>query len=214
MNCTCFRRHIIKLIIMSWTATNHRATAENSTRQLMDVNCIGRGRVRFSAHTFTSVKQRYLIRQEDRWACCLIGPPLMMSAGEWDDFRAQIASMWSSRSWRRGDDRDGLIIGVLGWVILAKRGAEWPHIAWWGFLLLGCYISISWDLVPAVKAWPVHDSGWITVLARAVSLLHKRLPLNVVKQGKGQEVKKWTKEGRREESKAVCDRLFVLSALH
>lgn len=56
-------------------------------------------------------------------------PPLMMSAGEWDDFCVQIASIWFPRSWCCGDDRDGLIIGVLCWVILSKQGAaEWPQI--------------------------------------------------------------------------------------
>lgn len=59
-------RHITKLIIII-----SQQPADSSIRQQMDVSCISGGRVRFSACTFTSVK-RHLIRQEDRWACCLI----------------------------------------------------------------------------------------------------------------------------------------------
>lgn len=69
--------------------------------------------------------------------------PLMMSAGEWDDFLVQIVSMWFLRPWCGSDDRDGLVVGVLGRVILAKRRAEWSHIAWWGFLSLGCGVTIK-----------------------------------------------------------------------
>lgn len=137
--------------------------------------------------------------QEDGWARCL-SDPFWWCQRENDDFRVQIASICLSRRWWCGDDRDGLIGGIFGGVILTKRGADWPQSAWWGILLLGCYISISLDFVPALGL-TMHDCGWITVLALALLLQYKRLPLNVVKQGKGQEVTKG--EPRKEEGRKV-----------
>lgn len=105
------------------------------------------------------------------------GPPLMMSAGEWDDF---LILKFPPSGCPNPDI-----------VVLTETGSSWgssfglsslnrrlhdgaPIAGMW------CYISISWDFMFAVAEWFWKDyvSG-----TTCVSLLFKCLPLNVVKQG-------------------------------
>lgn len=139
-------------------------------------------------------------------------PSVMMSAGEWDDFRVQIASIWLSRSWLCGDDRDGLISRVLGWVILTKRGSWMSSDCMMGVLVaemlhfsrLGaraCYKADPWMTLDGLQSW-----HWLYLCY--ITVCHWMW----WNREKGRRLKResW---GRWEKSKAICDKRFVLSLL-
>lgn len=108
----------------------------------MDVNRIGRGLVGFLANKFQSVK-RYLIRPEDRWACCVMGPLLWCQHEMISSYKLppsgcpgpDIAMMMTETGSSSGFS--------VGWSLLHRKPNDLrlhdgvPVVAKWGFVLAG-----------------------------------------------------------------------------